>query len=451
MDQHFLSASIGYLSPGWPLNAFPNGIVSYVADMADQMKKMGHQITIVAGDVVGNTQDSTVYNMQLARKSQRPVQRVLDRISYRIAPRWARDRIYNRRFVAMIQRAVAEQGIQIFEMEESFGRACLVRSAVSIPICVRLHGPWFLNGAAEGVIEDRAFRKRVLAEGRAIATADAVSSSSRDVLERTRAYYNLALRDAKVIYPPGCPVPPTEQWRLEDCNQQQILFVGRFDRHKGGDLVIEAFGRVLREVPQAQLNFVGPDRGYADSHGRTWSLDEFVRDRLPGALESSQIALLGGQPFSTLATLRRKAMVTVLCSRYENAPRALIEAMSLGCPVVAARVGGIPEILEDQRDGLLHRPEDPDDIAAQIVSLLKNPDRAVELGCNAAATCHRRFHPEIIAKQTIEFYRQLTRRRDETIDVASRAAAKGCSHMMLMVRGDWHQYASPKPSRNLRQ
>jgi len=100
-------------------------------------------------------------------------------------------------------------------------------------------------------------------------------------------------------------------------------------------------------------------------------------------------------------------MVTTVCSRYENAPRALIEAMSLGCPIVAARVGGIPELLEDQRDGLLHRAEDPDDLAARILSLLKNPARAVELGRNAAATCERRFHPEMIAKQTMAFYRRL--------------------------------------------
>ena len=44
------------------------GVVSYVADMADQLKKMGHQITIVAVDVVGETQDTAVYNVQLARQ-----------------------------------------------------------------------------------------------------------------------------------------------------------------------------------------------------------------------------------------------------------------------------------------------------------------------------------------------------------------------------------------------
>ena len=95
----------------------------------------------------------------------------------------------------------------------------------------------------------------------------------------------------------------------------------------------------------------------------------------PGArsAESGQVTLLGQQPFSRLASLRRQAMITVVCSRYENAPRALIEAMSLGCPTVAAKVGGIPEILQDQVDGLHHRNDDDDDLATQVTTLLNNP------------------------------------------------------------------------------
>jgi glycosyltransferase involved in cell wall biosynthesis len=415
MDSNLSPLSIGYFTPAWPLDAFPNGVVAYVTDMADQLQKMGHRIAIVAGYTAGKTQDGRVYDIQLARGDRGLAQRVLDGITYRIASRWATNRIDRRVLITVIQRAITEQGIQIFEMEDSFGLAWKVRRATSIPLCVRLHGPWFLNGRAEGVSEDRAFRQRVLAERQAIACADAVSSSSRDVLDRTRAYYNLALHDAEVIYPPSSLVPPSQRWRLEDCNPKQVLFIGRFDRHKGGDLVIEAFARVLREIPQAQLSFVGPDySGFTDSHGRVWSLEGFVRDRLPGALESAQVVLLGPQPFSALAALRRNAMVTTICSRYENAPRALIETMSLGCPIVAARVGGIPEILEDGQDGLLHRAEDLDDLAAQIITLLNNPARSAELGRSAAATCERRFHPEIIAKQTIEFYRRLTRNHGRT-------------------------------------
>ena len=380
VGQNSSALSIGYFSPAWPLDAAPNGIIAYVADMADQLKKMGHRISIVTTRVVGETQDSATYSMQQVAQGRGLVQRILDGAIYRISAQWFLERASHRYFLTIIRQAIAEQGMQIFEMEEAFGRAIWVREVCPILLCVRLHGPWFLNGKANGIPEDRAFRQRVIAEGRAIADANAISSSSQDVLERTRAYYNLALRDAEVIYPPSHPVPPAQQWRREECNPNEVLFIGRFDRHKGADLVIEAFGRVLREIPDAHLSFVGPDPGLTDADGRTWHLESFVRDRLPGAIESGQITLLGQQPFSALTALRRKAMVTTICSRYENAPRALIEAMSLGCPIVAARVGGIPEILEDQRDGLLHRPEDSDDLAAQIISLLKNPARSAELG-----------------------------------------------------------------------
>ena len=122
------------------------------------------------------------------------------------------------------------------------------------------------------------------------------------------------------------------------------------------------------------------------------------------------MTLLGQQPFSALASLRRRAMVTVICSRYEVFGVTVTEAMALGCPIVAARVGGIPEILADPADGLQHRPEDPVDLAAQIVALLNNPARAAELGRHAAETCERRFYPEAVATRMLDFYRRTIRR-----------------------------------------
>src|SRR5262249_20946668 len=131
------------------------------------------------------------------------------------------------------RRAVAERGIQILEMEETFGWARWLRPAVSIPICVRLHGPWFLSGAAAGVPDDDDFRERIREEGRAIRVADAVTAPSRAVLERVRDYYGLPLPEAEVIPNPTWPIPVPERWRLEGCEPNQVLFVGRFDRLKG--------------------------------------------------------------------------------------------------------------------------------------------------------------------------------------------------------------------------
>jgi glycosyltransferase involved in cell wall biosynthesis len=398
--------SIGYMSPGWPLDANPNGVVSYIADMVEHLPRMGHQATVVANNVAGEQHDPSIYDMQRVRSARNLAQRLVDGLGYRIAPRWASTRINRRTLLTTVRRAIAARGIQLFEMEEAFGWSSWVRQVSSIPVCVRLHGPWFLNGVALGAPQDHAFRRRVDEEGCAIAEADAITAPSHDVLERTRAFYGLALPRAEVIPPTTPSVLPSARWRLNDCDPDLVLFVGRFDRHKGGDLIIEAFGRVLRNVSRARLYFVGPDRGYVDPNGRRWSLDEFVRDRLPGALESGQLSILGQQPYSALAALRRKASVTVICSRYENCPRALLETMSIGCPLVAARVGGMPEIVQDQIDGLLHATEDADDLAAKITCLLNDPRRAAQLGHQAALTCEHCFYPEIIVARMIDFYRR---------------------------------------------
>ena len=86
------------------------------------------------------------------------------------------------------------------------------------------------------------------------------------------------------------------------------------------------------------------------------------------------------------------------------------EAMASGCPIVAARVGGLPEIIRDGIDGLLHRGGDPDDLAAQIIGLLENPGRAVELGRQAAARCEQQFYPAAIAARIVDFYRRSIRK-----------------------------------------
>ena len=199
--------------------------------------------------------------------------------------------------------------------------------------------------------------------------------------------------------------------RTEDCDPRGVLFVGRFDRHKGGDLIVDAFGRVLHEMPDAHLWFVGANNGYIADDGQKWQIEDYLRRHLPGVMEAGRVKWLGFQTIEQLHALRRKAMLTVVCSRYETFSSATLEAMTAGCPTVAARVGGIREILEDEVDGLLHQPGDADDLAAKILTLLNDPARAARLGRQAAETCQRRFHPRVIASRFVEFYSQMIGRQ----------------------------------------
>ena len=397
--------SVAYFTPGWPPGAFSNGIVTYVASMSEGMRELGHQPHVLTYTLDHSSRYKDVLELS-SRGSGEFWGRLGDAIAARVRP----EKAFRDTFVRGLRRGVetlaTSADLDLLEMEESFGIAGTLRNGLSIPIVVRLHGPWFLNGSVLGKAQEDAFGRRVQAEGQTIAHAFALTAPSKDVLEQTRNYYQLPLERAVVIPCPITPTPPEQRWQPQYCEPNVIGFIGRFDRHKGGDLIIDAFAQVLQNFPKTRLLFAGPDRGYVDANGRTWQLEEYVRDRLPGALETGQIEWLGQQPPAALVELRRRAQITVVASRYDNFPYTALEALSLGCPIVAARTGGIPEIITDGVTGLLFQTGDADDLAMQLQHFLKKPDLAARLGHQAAESCAERFAPTVVAKQTSDLYQE---------------------------------------------
>jgi glycosyltransferase involved in cell wall biosynthesis len=377
----------------------------YVSDIAKGMRQDGHRVAVMSVRVEGEDRHPDVY--RLAEVRHATLDRLVDKVVGRVSPSLARSRSWCRSIAAATNRAVAERGLQLLEMEEALGWPALVWPRISVPIVVRLHGPWFINGPLQGAREDAEFRQRVQWERKAIVEAEALTAPSRDVLDRTRAYYEIPLESAVVIPNPGPVVPPEHRWRAADCDPSRVLFVGRFDLHKGGDVMIDAFVALLRDRPDARLSLAGPDFGLTDGDGRRWDIRSYLSDRAGRDWAEGRIEWLGPQPHSALEQLRKQAAVTVVASRYDNFPTTVLEAMSYGSPLVATRIGGIPEMVEDGVHGLLCPPGDAPELAAAIRRLLDDPALAARLGAQAAAHCHRTYHPTTVARAMADYYRSV--------------------------------------------
>ena len=160
----------------------------------------------------------------------------------------------------------------------------------------------------------------------------------------------------------------------------RIVFVGRFDLHKGADVMIDAFARLAATRPALKLDFVGPDRGIPNPHGGSTGVAEYIERHVSDPAIRRRITIHGQKSPQEANELRRRGFVTVVPSRYETFGYTAVEAMSLGCPLVAANTGGLAEIVQDGETGLLFRSGDPESLASQLSRLLTSPELAARFG-----------------------------------------------------------------------
>ena len=407
---------IGYFTPAWPLGSGANGISTYLGHLTRQLRQEGHSTHFVcpqsplSGEAVSDEGGAlTVRFLDDGRKTS-----LMTKIRYRLNPQRTFTHEMGQRIAEAADAMVRQHDIEIFEMEESMGWAKAVVERLSIPVVVRLHGPWFLlcnRGSGRPLNRENVYR--IEQEGRAIMAASAITSPSQDVMCKTMDKYGDFGSRCKVI-PNSVPsISEEESWSPSESLRPMILFVGRFDYLKGGDTVIKAFERVAEQHSDAELHFVGPDRGLENDGDVTTRLDQFISKNL-SARSKERFMHLGERNSEEIAKLRKKASVTIVASRYENFPTVVLEAMSAGCPIVATSVGGIPEILRDGQNAILIERENYDQLAGAILKLLSDPELARVLGRQARADFSMHYTPARVARQHLEFYYAVTSSQPQT-------------------------------------
>lgn len=398
---------VALVSPAWPPGSVANGIITYVQHLRAGLRECGVECRVAAYARSPGGEDAELVGGAVSGSSR--LARLATRVGRRLLPRATAQAAAALDAMRCVRRLERGWPFDLLETEETFGRARWITRAVTAPVVVRLHGPWVIHGPVFGVPQDATFRARVRAEGRAIANAAAVSSPSRDVLRRVREYYRLPLPDAAVLPCPGPEPNPAHTWERAAAEPGHVLFVGRFDRHKGGDIAIDAFARLADRLPSLRLTMAGPDNGVVDDSGRRWSFPEYVADKVP-APHRGRIEFVGQVSPDALVRLRQRAGVVISASRYENFALAVLEAMAQGCPVVCPDAGGLPEMVEDGLSGLVYPAGDATALADRIASLITSPDRAAELGERALERYRAHYTPKQVALQTLEFYHDVCRR-----------------------------------------
>jgi glycosyltransferase involved in cell wall biosynthesis len=188
-----------------------------------------------------------------------------------------------------------------------------------------------------------------------------------------------------------------------DVSARTITTVAHLRPGKGIDVLLDAAALLCREVPDVLFRIAGDGGLRASLEAR--------RARL--GLEA-RVQFLGH--VADVPTLLGRGGIFAFPSLMEASPNAVIEAMSAGLPVVATNVGGIPEVVEHDRNGLLVPAGDPAALASALRNLLGDAPRCRRLGAAARATIGERFsHERMVDAFHTLYLSELGRRRPEAV------------------------------------
>jgi glycosyltransferase involved in cell wall biosynthesis len=327
----------------WPPD--PGGPASHAPALADFLAERGHTVEVVT------TADAEP-----------------DERSYPVTWAARRSRLRHVRS-ALLVRAAARRADVVYATS-MIRRAAIGSRLARRPLVVKL-------------VSDEVF-ERATRSGRYVGTLDEfqrVRGGGR--LRFLRATRNLALKRARHVFCPSSylrdvalhwgldagrvtvlpnpapaipPMPTPEKLRAElELTGDVVVFAGRLGPQKAVGVLLEA----LRRVSDVSLVIAGdgPERSALERRALELGLEARVR-------------FLGSVPRETVLRLFRAADVSVLPSAWENFPHTIVEALAVGCPVIATAVGGVPEVVRDAENGLLVPPGDSAALAAAIERFL---------------------------------------------------------------------------------
>ena len=206
---------------------------------------------------------------------------------------------------------------------------------------------------------------------------------SQAACEDVQLVYGEPSQKLHVFHNAVADAPPSAGGNGTDRRLNQIVCIARLFPSKGQDILIRAIALLQDKHPELRIEFIG-DGPAKDSY------TQLARDL--GV--TTRCVFTGSLAHNEVRHRMQAATATILPSRSDNCPLVTIESLAVGTPVIASRVGGIPEVVRDGIDGFLVPPDDPPALAAKLSLIVTNTGLLQQLRTNARAGFLSRFEQQ---------------------------------------------------------
>lgn len=343
--------------------------------------------------------------------------------------------LYFRQYFSRAAEDMARKGIDVVHVHSFPQAACIIRSIYpTVKIVVHLHVEW-LNLLPESVAT-----RQIQDADLVLGCSEFISGKMRQALPaysaKIRTVYNAV--DVETFY-------EKERSNSQPNRERKILMVGRISPEKGVHTLLDGLHTLIGEDHNIRLEIIGPDwvvpkevivdvtdsklvsqlkpfyRTTLLGNLCTWlkkryprrfrslrdrSYGGFLRAMVKGEL-ADHVRFVGFIPNGDLPRWYRDADLLVLPSVYETFGIPLIEAMASGTPVVATRIGGVPEIVDDGCVGILVEPGSAAQLAQGIRTLIRDDNRLLQMGKEGRKRVIEKFSWDKVVSTLMDYYNEV--------------------------------------------
>ncbi len=382
------------------------GVAMYNYAVAHAYRELGHQVTIVASranpTIPAENEESGIRILRLLIHDAYRL-RHLPGLGYYVRP--LQQMLYARRIHRTLQELYHEQPYDIVEFAEVNAEGFFYARRSLTPVVVRCHTPTFVLKRYYAPRElEFDTRLTGACEKDLIRRAHAVTTPSCDLGNLIADECGLD-RSKISVFPNALPETTLKRGSSVDARNSAltILYVGRLEYAKGIQVLIRAMPRVLHELPETHFVLIGYDRSQGDRMSQRSRIENQVIELgIRGSVE-----IVGEVAQSEMSTWYQRSDICVVPSVvYESFSYTCAQAMAMGRPVVAARIGGIPETVEDGVHGLIVEPANDQQLADALVRLGRDGDLRTRMGQAGRAKAEREFAPQAVANKNFSAYQQ---------------------------------------------
>jgi glycogen(starch) synthase len=242
--------------------------------------------------------------------------------------------------------------------------------------------------------------------------AAGILACGRTIIEEIESRYGVTLDEARLGFAPHGISDIDGREPVERTDGVEVLFVGRLEARKGIDTLLACIPSLVAEFPDVRFTIVGNDN-LPSPTGETFrhAFEQSINGRWFG----DRVRFTGAVDDDTLLEHYASCDVFVAPSRFESFGLILIEAMRFAKPVVAARVGGMAEVVQDGVNGFLVPAGDVEALRLAIARLVASRDLRQQMGSRSRELYEERYTVERMVEKISDYYGRLASQRPDPL------------------------------------